>query len=231
MKRCSVVLLVCLLFPVAALAQGEDLTQTRRPNQWKVFNLEAEKNISNVQKPSALDGEGIQFTLGDTVDKWYSIYLLTIAGDITNRTITAVVTVETDPATKFFTRRHDQCLNDGDDVYVRLHFQKHDNGVTCPTCQYAVVNTDLWWSNKVAIKLSDLKTGGPLTITASTAVPGDWQAIGGETGATHPDEFAAMLTAKKYLGLAFGCGARWSRGVAVTGSGESVFKLLSYRIE
>lgn len=218
----AAVITIGLCISASAFAQATDLTVVNRPNQWKLLNLEATKGIWNVQKPSGLDDGGIAFTFGDVLDNWYSIYFVTHAGDITNKTITATFELDVTADTLFFTRST-ACANTGVDAYVRLHFQKLDNGVW----EY----TDYWWSNAVAVNLNDLKGGGTLTITADTGDGSQWQdIIGGETGLVKPAEFAALLAAKKSLGVAFGSACRWASGVAVTGGGGT-FKLRSFTIQ
>jgi len=204
---------------ISTSAFAQDLTVVNRPNQWKLQNIEATKLIWNVQKPSGLDSGGIAFTFGEVVDNWFSVYFLTQAGDITSKTITATIGLDVEADTLFFTRSI-ACANTP--AYVRLHFQKLDNGVW--------ESTDYWWSNAVSVDLSTLVTGGTATITANTADFSQWQDInGGETGAVKPVEFAALLAAKKSLGISFGSTCRWASGVAVTGGGGT-FKLLSYTI-
>lgn len=156
----AAVIAIGLCISTSAFAQVTDLTVVNRPNQWKLLNLEATKSIWNVQKPSALDGGGIAFTFWDRSDNWYSIYFVTQAGDITNKTITATIALDVAVDTQFWTRSI-ACENTGDDAYVRLHFQKLNNGVW----DY----TDYWWSNAVAVNLVDLVAGGTLTISANTA--------------------------------------------------------------
>ncbi|MDP2933654.1 MAG: hypothetical protein Q8N81_06015 [bacterium] len=216
-----IVAISAALFLAAVPAFAEDLVVTNKSSQWKLLNLEATKGIWNVQKPVALQNGGIGFSLGDKADNWYSIYFLTQVGDITDKTITATVALDVEAGTLFWTRST-TCANDGADAYVRLHFQKLDNG------RYA--STDYWWSNQDAVKLSELVPDGTITISASTKDPGAWQDInGGETGSVKPLEFADMLKAKKMIGVSFGSSCRWASGVATTGGG-GMFKLLSYTV-
>jgi hypothetical protein len=237
-----------LLFVFAALlavpASAEDLTVTRKPNQWKLNNINKTSLIWHVQKPVASTPNGIEFSFLDQADDWYSLYLKTNYNeDLTDKTITATIAVTSSADTSFWTRST-ACENDGNDAYVRLEFQSTTSGTFS--------SNDYWWStgeNSLNLfNLAESSAEGILSFRTSgdrgawsnicgkgaddTTVYTGPDCVGGVYPAVSPyDGFTAALKNVKLIGVAFGSSCRYASGVAVTGTDGGTFQLRSYTIE
>jgi len=209
--------------PQRTLAQ-ENLT--RRPDQWTVYTIDPVPWVWLTEKPDAVRRDGIQFTLPDSADGKYPVFLLAnYHGNLTGKMVAATLSLTAAPETVIIYRPEPN--NDGPSpANVRLYFQTF-SGWTSPS----PVCSDYWYSNPVSVTLENLAAGGTTTLT-NAFDPALWSDMNGHFGtndAAHMAAFAAGLKEVKEIGLSFGGGWFFSTGVAVS-SGSATFGLENYRI-
>ncbi len=62
--------------------------------------------------------------------------------------------------------------------------------------------TQFWWSNPESLQMVNGNQSG--TITAHMTNPGEWSDWNGQSGLTHPEEFAIAVSKVQEIGLSFG---------------------------
>jgi len=191
-------------------------------------------------------GVGVQIPDATSPSPTYVNFLLdTFTTSLTeSSTITAVIEVVTTSSGTAFVGNPDggcpgvSTLCPG---AVRLFIQAnlpHDGSAFC-VGENANIN-DFWWSNNGVAATTGTSggffqfTAGPSGGTITLSVPLDpskWSGICGNFASLDPFAFDAALADIKYVGLSFGSGFFFAKGVGVNGAtGTATFQLISYNI-
>ncbi|MDQ5857228.1 MAG: hypothetical protein M3542_02985 [Acidobacteriota bacterium] len=227
MAFASTFVALATMLAITSSAAAVKPSQTDLSNiSWRVFNIDTSvPKLWDINRAEALSPDGVQFPFYTSTGQpwdgtgWFTAYLkINYSGDLTGKTITALVDVVATTGTQFWTRST-ACDNTGDDAYVRLEFQS-------ATGNYDA--SDYWWCT-TSLNLSDLANSGPTTLSCSTTDPALWTNIDGVSGSADPDGFAAALENVNEIGVAFGSACRYASGVNVSG-GTASFELLSYTV-
>jgi hypothetical protein len=115
-------------------------------------------------------------------------------------------------------------------------FNDEDQGCVAPATAriyfwnqdvYNTVDGTRWWSNPVSVKLTDLLSGQPITITVNLD-PSQWADQYGHVGTLEPDAFYHTAAAPAGIGFTMG-GCFFGHGVNTTGGNVTLELLeLSY---
>ncbi|MDX6557445.1 MAG: hypothetical protein QOF72_494 [Blastocatellia bacterium] len=144
-----------------------------------------------------------------------------LLGDMTGKTISAMVGVTVTPGTVFtYYGEPDGC---GTPASVRFYFQTDTSG--------KFDETDYWWSNPVSINLQTLEAGQPASFPLSAPIsdPSMWSDYYGHFGSSpaYTAAFQRAVQDVQFIGLSFGGGCGFENGVGVaTGGGN--FRLMDF---
>ena len=206
--------------------QAEDFSAQNGAPKWKIidFNRSARAFREGVPKS---DGAGITFDFLTTPDNAvlstnHPSYKGTLLGDLTGKTITAVISIEATPGASFlYYGEPDACNSPAN---VRLYIQSGNRSIVSP----GQFEPNLrWWANPNGVSLATL-ANNTITLT-TTLIPGLWSDWNGQSGTSDPAGFAASVKDVKLIGLSFGGGCFFQNGVGVSG-GSAKFRLKSYTV-
>ena len=198
-------------------------------NNWRVFNINPNvPKLWDINK-AQLDGGGVGFTFNQLSSGWFSVYLNTNYGDLTNKTTITANTSWT-ASTKYVNRN-----GTSDGALFRLYFQSAQGNYT---------SNDYWW-NSTSLDLNGGSSGtltGDLTnrsqwtnlcgqsATDTTPHPGP-NCVGGTDPAVSPsDGFTSAMRNVKEVGLSFGRASSYASGVAIDDTGTATFNLISFTV-
>ncbi len=222
----SGLLISVMIVPVFA---AKPITTDLSNNNWRVFNINtAEPKLWDINKAPSLDAGGVGFTFNQLSTGWFSVYLKTNYGDLTDKT---TITANTSWTTS--TQYVSRSLVPGD-AHFRLEFQSAQGNYN---------SNDYWW-NTNSLDLNAVSVGtltGNLTnreewtnlcgqsATDTTAHPGP-NCVGGTDPAVSPyDGFTSAMRNVKEVGLSFGRAGAYASGVAINGVPAS-FQLNSFTV-
>jgi len=216
---------------IPALAVAPSVTDLSN-NNWRVFNINAdEAKLWDINQAPSLNNGGLGFTFNPFSTGWYTVYLNTNYGDLTDKTTMTAVTSWT-ASTQYVNRAN--LPTDG--AYFRLYFQSAQGNYN---------SNDYWWNTNRL----DLNAGSSGALTGNLTNRGEWTNLCGQSatdttahpgpncvGGTDPavSPFEGFDNAKrnvKDVGLSFGRASRYASGVAINDvAGPASFQLNSFTV-
>ena len=223
----SALMLASSVFPT--LATSPFVTDLSN-NNWRVFNINAdEAKLWDINKAPSLDAGGLGFTFNPLSTGWYSVYLNTNYGDLSDKTTITAATSWT-ASTDYVNRN-----GTPDGAYFRLYFQSAQGNYT---------SNDYWWNTQY-LDLNGVSSG---TLTGDLTVRTQWTNLCGQraddivahpgpncVGGTDPDVspsdgFDNAKRNVKDVGLSFGRASRYASGVAIDDTVPASFQLNSFTV-
>ena len=105
-------------------------------NNWRVFNINPDvPKLWDINKAPSLEDGGVGFTFNQLSTGWFSVYLNTNYGDLTDKTTITADTSWT-ASTQYVNR-----ASTPNEAYFRLYFQSAQGNYT---------SNDYWWNTKVS---------------------------------------------------------------------------------
>lgn len=238
-------LLLALPFALAACADSvtapsKSLAPTGQPsfavksdisdNNWRVFNINPDvPKLWDINKAPSLESGGVGFTFNELSTGWFSVYLKTNYGDLTDKTITA--NSSWTPSSLYVNRSRTS-----GDAHFRLEFQSAQGNYN---------SNDYWWSTEscdlntasnciLAVALADRTLWTNLCGQSATDItphPGT-NCVGGTDPAVSPsDGFTNAMRNVKEVGLSFGRAGAYASGVAINDVVPATFQLNSFIVQ
>ena len=221
-------MLASSVFPAFAASPSQtDLSS----NNWRVFNINPDvPKLWDINKAPSLGTSGVGFTFNPLSTGWFTVYLKTNYGDLTDKTTMTAVTNWTPSA--LYVNRFQQATPD---ALFRLYFQSAQGNYT---------SNDYWWNTGS----SDLNVGSSSTLTGNLNNRGEWTNLCGQSatdttahpgpncvGGTDPavspsDGFDNAKRNVKEVGLSFGRAASYASGVAINSATPASFQLNSFTV-
>jgi hypothetical protein len=143
-----------------------------------------------------------------------------VLGDLTTKSVSSTFTVSGLSTGASFTYYGEPDASGGTTPYVRYYFQTSKGG--------GFNETQYWWSNPVAVALTD---NGTFTVPAVSFNGADWSDFYGHFGSdpAYSAAFSAAVSDVTTIGLSFGGGDFFENGVGTT-DGTGTFTLNSYSV-
>ncbi|HJY98926.1 MAG TPA: hypothetical protein VJ227_04385 [Patescibacteria group bacterium] len=198
-------------------------------NNWRVFNINAnEAKLWDINKAPSLEA-GLGFTFNTLSTGWYSVYLNTNYGDLSDKS-TIIANASWANSTDYVNRN-----GTPDGAFFRLYFQAAQGNYT---------SNDYWW-NTAYLDLNEVSSGileGDLNNRTQwtnlcgqsandfVAHPGP-NCVGGTDPAVSPaDGFDNAKRNVKNVGLSFGRASRYASGVSINSETPASFQLNSFTV-
>lgn len=205
--------------------EAEDFTDRRSANRWKLYEYHIRPRLrgSHPDFVPHLTPPGIAFDFLETPDTAFLVtthhhYDGDLLGDLTGKTLAALIDVEVTPGTQFtyFGAPHG-CSEPAD---LRYYFETDTSG--------RFEETDYWWSLG-APDLEFLSLGQILFVAPGGSYPGAWLDDKGHPGdfdIAHELAFNAAARDVRKIGFSFGGGCSRGNGVGIVpGTGSGYFTL------
>lgn len=152
----SVVMLGSLIAPAFAAAPS---TTELTTNNWRVFNINtAEPKLWDINKAPSLESGGVGFTFNPLSTGWFTVYLNTNYGDLTDK-----ITITADTSWTLSALYVNRSLTPGD-AHFRLYFQSAQGNYN---------SNDYWW-NTASLDLNGASSG---TLTGDLTNRTQWTLI------------------------------------------------------
>lgn len=214
LKKPGVFFVFALLitFAFTSPAAAQDLSN----KNWRVFNINPDApKLWDINKAQSLNAGGVGFKFFEVSTGWYSVYLNTNFGDLTNKA-SMMASSSWTPSSQYINRSGTPA-----DAYVRLYFQSAQGNYNA---------NDYWWS----LDSCNLNTASACNLNVPLNDRSRWTNLCGQSandltvytgpdcglGGTYPgvspyDGFTSAKRNVKDVGLSFGRAARFASGVAI----------------
>jgi hypothetical protein len=230
-KKLGVLSLFAVLatFAFATPAAAQDISN----KNWRVFNINPDvPKLWDINQAQSLDTGGVSFKFNQLSSGWFTVYLNTNYGDLTDKSSIIADTSWT-PSAQYVNRS----LTTGD-AHFRLYFQSAQGNYN---------SNDYWWSTD-SCDLNDLTAALACNLTVSLNDRAHWTNLCGQSAADpvpHPgpncvggidpsvspyDGFTKAKRNVKDVGLSFGRAAAYASGVAINDAAPASFRLNSFKV-